>query len=397
MTSPLVPDAEQERVLAHETGAMLVTGGPGTGKTAVLRERFARLLEAGADPERVALVVGSRRAHAEARDALLARFPGSLPELRVVTIHGLARHVVNARFRRLDYPEPPDLLPAGEQFALVQDLLSEQDPETWPAYGHMLGMRAFADQVRQFLSRAQEALLTPEDIRERAEKAGLSGWSELARFTREYLDVIDDKNVVDFAALLQRAAAVAGDGEPLLDHLLVDDHQDSTLAAEAIVEHLAVPSLVVAGDPDAHVFSFQGTTDVPIRRFTERFPGAKHVELRTSHPPRRPSRSKRGPRRTLRRSTRRSRANSAGSTSRRAWRGASSRWSFAVRAHTSDRCCARWTTPACRARSRKAAWPSPPSLRRSPTCSHCGEGHAAFRERARAPPASVRDNDRTCP
>ena len=147
-----------------------MTGGPGTGKTAVLRERFARLIEGGADPERVALVVGSRRARDEAREALLARFHGSLPELRVVTIHGAGASRLNARFRRLDYAEPPDLLPAGDQFALVQELLSDQDPGTWPAYGHMLGMRAFADEVRQFLSRAQEALLTPEDIEERADE-----------------------------------------------------------------------------------------------------------------------------------------------------------------------------------------------------------------------------------
>jgi len=146
-----LPDPQQARVLAHRAGAVLVTGGPGTGKTAVLRERFAQLLESGADAERVAFVVGSRRARDEAREALLARFQGSLPELRVVTIHGVARHVLNARFRRLDYPEPPDLLPAGDQFALVQELLSEQDPGQWPAYGHMLGMRAFADEVRQFL------------------------------------------------------------------------------------------------------------------------------------------------------------------------------------------------------------------------------------------------------
>ena len=282
MTSPFSPDPDQERVLAHRTGALLVTGVAGTGKTAVLVERFARLLEGGADPERVAFVVGSRRARDDARAALLARFAGSLPELRVVTIHGLARHVLNARFGRLDYVEPPELLPATDQFALVQELLSDQDPTAWPAYGHMLGMRAFADEIRQFLSRAQESLLTPEDIEERADKAGLTGWKELARFYREYQDVIDRQGVVDFAALLQRAAQVSGDGELLLDHLVVDDFQDTTLAAEAIVEGLGSPDLVVAGDPDAHVFSFQGMTSVPILRFTERF-RARHLRLEQAH------------------------------------------------------------------------------------------------------------------
>ena len=237
----------------------------------------------------------------------------------------------------------------------------------------MLGMRAFADEVRQFLSRAQEALLTPDDISRRAEKAGLGGWKELARFYREYQDVIDGRNVVDFAALLQRAAQVATDGEPLLDHLLVDDYQDSTLAAEAIVAGLAPADLIVAGDADAHVFSFQGATDIPIRRFAERFGGADgHRAGDSASRGRRRRPSRRGSRRTRRRSTQRSPASSAVSTWRKASRGTSSpSWSDG-RARTSDRCCARWTTPACPARSPRAAWRSRRSPRRSRTCWRSG-------------------------
>ena len=165
----------QSRVLAHERGPMLVAGAGGTGKSAVLRERFARLVEGGADPERVALVVGSKRARAEASRALLERLRRSLPGLRVQTIHGLAFHVVNARYGELGYAAPPRILSASDQFAKVRELLAGEDPGQWPAYGSMLSMRGFADQVRQFLSRAQEALRTPDEIEAGAGSAGLSG------------------------------------------------------------------------------------------------------------------------------------------------------------------------------------------------------------------------------
>jgi superfamily I DNA/RNA helicase/RecB family exonuclease len=281
--APFSPDARQAEALAHERGPMLVTGGPGSGKTAVLRERFARLIEGGADPERVALVLGSRRARDEARRALFGRLDRSLPGLHVLTVHGLANHVLIARHAELGYATPPQILSAADQFAMVQQLLQDQNPKDWPAYGAMLPMRGFVDQVRQFLSRAQEALLSPEDIEARARGAGLTGWVELATFLREYQRVLDDTGAVDFAGMLQQVAAVAGKGDTLFDHVLADDFQDTTLAAEELLAGLAADDLVVAGDPDAHVFSFQGFTDVPIRRFTDRFAGARVVALEGSH------------------------------------------------------------------------------------------------------------------
>ncbi len=284
MNLPLSPDSRQEAVLAHRDGELLVTGAAGTGKSSALRERFALLVENGADPERVALVVGSRRARQAARDALIARLPSSLPSLNVLTFHGLGHLILRERFSALGYPEPPEVLSAADQFALVQDLLQGQDPGDWPAYGHLLTLRGFADQIRQFLLRAQEARLAPEEIEARAEPRGLTGWRELARFYRDYLDVLDADRVVDFAALIGRAeAAMSSSQVPLLEHLLVDDYQDATFAQETLVKALRVRDLVVAADPEAHVFSFQGTTDVPSLRFTEVFEGAAHVELSVPH------------------------------------------------------------------------------------------------------------------
>src|SRR5215470_996256 len=111
--SPFTPDDAQTRVLDHSGGTLLVIGGAGT--------------------ERVALVVGSRRARDDARAALLARLRTSLPGLRVLTIHGLALALLKER-----EAEPPEVLSAAEQFAKVRELLAAQDPSVWPAYGSLL-------------------------------------------------------------------------------------------------------------------------------------------------------------------------------------------------------------------------------------------------------------------
>ncbi|MCA1726456.1 MAG: ATP-dependent helicase [Actinobacteria bacterium] len=280
--SPRSFDPQQQRVLDHARGPLLVLGAAGTGKTAALVERFARLIEGGADPERVALIVRSRAARVGARRALLARLPGSLPALRVATVHGIAYQVVQEHYRALEYEGPATILSAADQFARVRELLEGDDAADWPAYGSMLRLRGFADQVRQLILRAQEALLTPEDIERKAAQRGLSGWSELAAFYRRYLQVLDQAGLVDFAGLVMQAAAVGPRAGAPFDHVLVDDFQDTTYAAEALVSGLAAESTVVAGDPGAHVFAFQGTTDEPLRRFAS-LHSAPVVELTERH------------------------------------------------------------------------------------------------------------------
>ncbi len=266
---PFDPDPDQRRVLEHERGALLVLGPAGTGKTRVLRERFARLVETGADPERIALVTRSKRDRVEARAALLDRLAVPLPSVRVFTVHALAYHVLGLRYTVLGYAEPPRVLSAADHFARVRALLQDEDPVAWGDLGSLLPLRGFADEVRHVVLRAQEALLSPEDLLERAERAGLTAWRGLGLFYRRYTDVLASDGTVDFAGLVAQAAKAADGGAPPFEHVLVDDYQDATISFERLVTGLEPPDLVVAGNPDAHVFSFQGTTDVPLRRFAD--------------------------------------------------------------------------------------------------------------------------------
>lgn len=277
-------EAEQLEVLDHARGGLVVTGPPGCGRTTVLRERFARLLEGGADPERVVLFTLNRRAARQARDAILRRVGRSLPDLPVFTVHGYGFRVLGDEYGALGYPEPPQVLSAPEQYAFVRQLLQEESAGDWPRFGEYLGNPAFVRQIADFVLRAQERLLGPEAL---ADLAAGGSLEEVAAFYGRYLDTLAGDGSVDFAGLLFQTVKVLEEGGPADDfaHVLVDDYQDATHAAEGIVRILSASadSAVVAADPEGHVFSYRGGTLEPFVRLDETLGRPDRVHLPTSH------------------------------------------------------------------------------------------------------------------
>jgi superfamily I DNA/RNA helicase/RecB family exonuclease len=285
----VLPDPTQARVLEHRRGTLLVTGAPGTGKTSVLRERFARLVEEGVDPERIALFALSRRAARDARDQLIRRLGRSLPELPAFTVHGYAwRIVVGSRFGDLGYERPPQVLSAPEQYAEVKGLLAAEVPEDWPKLSELLGVPTFARQVADFVLRCQEHLLGPEEVLALAERSGRREQVEVAAFYGRYLEALGGAGAVDFAGLLFQAATLLSRDIPEGDrfhHVLVDDYQDATNGGETIVTALggAAESFVVAADPGGQVFSYRGGSLEPLARLEAAVGVTGRVELATNH------------------------------------------------------------------------------------------------------------------
>ena len=70
---PPALDRDQQAVVDHPGGPLLVLAGPGTGKTTTLVEAIARRIEAGADPASVLALTFSRKAAEQLRDRVTAR------------------------------------------------------------------------------------------------------------------------------------------------------------------------------------------------------------------------------------------------------------------------------------------------------------------------------------
>ena len=186
------------------------------------------------------------------------------------------------------------LFSGPEQDAVVRELLPSQnaagnggldepDPH-WPKeWLPILGLRGFADEVRDLLARCQERGIDPVGLEQLGRQTGRPHWQALAPFYSDYLANLDWQGAVDYAGLVGRTARLLASSDLLtkvagdLRLIVVDEYQDTDPAQEQVLHALAAAGgqLVVVGDPDQSIYSFRGADVGGILNFPDRFRGSR--------------------------------------------------------------------------------------------------------------------------
>ncbi|WP_277208847.1 PD-(D/E)XK nuclease family protein [Isoptericola croceus] len=277
----VVLDETQETAVATALAgpATLVVGAPGTGKTTVAREVAVRAITSGTDPSRVLVLAATRRSAARLRDEVAAGAARTIGAPMVRTAASAAFSVLRTRAAALGEP-PPTLVSGPEQDLVLAELLAghlagEGTPLPLPPGlpEESLGLRGLRQELRDLLMRAAERGLTPVELDELGRRHERPEWQLAARLYEEYLDVTalrlgtpdagsryDPAVVVDEAAHALAAWDVPGVAAPTWDLVVVDDHQESTVATARLLGalHDAGARLVLLADPDAAVQGFRG-------------------------------------------------------------------------------------------------------------------------------------------
>ncbi|CAJ1501552.1 ATP-dependent DNA helicase [[Mycobacterium] kokjensenii] len=270
-----------------QRGVLRILGGPGTGKTALLRDAAVAHVAAGTDPAAVLLLTGSGRLPAAARGALTATVLAAagadtgraVRDPLVRTVHGYAFAVLQRAARRAE-AAPPRLVTGAEQDSVIRDLLAGEGADAWPKALHAaLATDGFATELRDLMARCAERGVDPAELIGLGKRCRRPEWSAAGRFAQQYEQVMLLRAAVGTAApqattpalgaaeLVGAALeALAVDTDLLLEErkrirvLLVDDAQQLDPQAARLVRVLAagVPRTLIAGDPDQAVFGFRG-------------------------------------------------------------------------------------------------------------------------------------------
>jgi DNA helicase-2/ATP-dependent DNA helicase PcrA len=280
-------NAEQRAAVEHDIGAaasrpLLVVAGAGSGKTNTLAHRVARLILAGADPQRILLLTFSRRAANEMTrraGSVLQRImglrseqaPDSLPWAG--TFHSIGARLLREFAGRIGLDDSFTIHDRGDSEDLMglvrHDIGLTQTQKRFPLKGTCLSIYSRVVNSRE-----------PLDLVLQSTFPWCSEWeAELKTLFGAYVDAKQEQNVLDYDDLLLFWADMAADPElgpelgALFDHVLVDEYQDTNRLQAAIVTGMKPDGqgVMVVGDDAQSIYSFRGATVRNILDFPKQF------------------------------------------------------------------------------------------------------------------------------
>ena len=278
-----VLDEDQQQMVDHAGGPLLVLAGPGTGKTTTLVEAIVDRVETrGADPSQVLALTFSRKAAEQLRDRVTARLGRTTGSAICSTIHSFAYGLIRRYAPRELYRAPLRLLSAPEQDVVVRELLQRHaEAVAWPPeLDRALETRGFAREVQMVLARAREKGMESGDLVRLGESEGKPEFVAAGLFLADYLTNLDDQSATDYADLIRRAVIEATAHRDELRrqfrHVFVDEYQDTDPGQVALLRAIAGDGgdLTVVGDPHQSIYGFRGAEVRGILEFPTDFPAA---------------------------------------------------------------------------------------------------------------------------
>ena len=275
-------EAQREAINSTE-GLVLITAGPGTGKTFTLVKRAVYLIqECGVKPEQIFMATFTEKAAKE----IITRITNELAErnisvnvndMYVGTFHSLCLRILkeNLEFTRLK--RNYRLLDTFDQKYLVfrnihkfkridgiEELLSKGGSWKW------------AEEICGYVSHLSEEMVDVDAMI----KDGNPDIKTLGRILETYQYMLEEGNLIDFSTIQTECYRLLIENKKILEdlrseikYLMIDEYQDTNYIQEQIVFLLGAKhhNICVVGDDDQGLYRFRGATIRNILEFPHKF------------------------------------------------------------------------------------------------------------------------------
>ena len=273
---------QQQEAVEHYEGPLLILAGAGSGKTRVLTNRIAWLInEKDVSPWNILAITFTNKAAGEMRQRVNDLVGFGAESIWVATFHSTCGRILRRYIDRLGYDSHFSIYDTDDQKSLMKELCKSMEINT-----QMLKEK----RVLAAISGAKNELIGPEEY-----AAGAGGdflTSKIASLYSAYQKELKKRNAIDFDDMLMLTVELFEKNEDVLEQyrdrfrfILVDEYQDTNTAQFKLISQLAGRggNLCVVGDDDQSIYSFRGANISNILNFEKIWPQTKVIRLEQNY------------------------------------------------------------------------------------------------------------------
>ena len=266
----------QLEAVNYVKGPCLVLAGAGSGKTRVITQKIARLMEVGLEPKRIAAITFTNKAASEMRERARKLIGKGAQEVMICTFHALGVRIMRLDGHVLGLKPQFSILDSDDVVSILKDCGGTTDANT-------------AKQWQWAISAWKNAGLTS------AQAEGIAQNENeriAARIMGRYEERLAAYQSVDFddliglpLKLLAQYPEVRERWQACMGHVLVDEYQDTNATQYEVLKHLVGERarFTAVGDDDQSIYGWRGATLDNLKRLPQDFPQLKVVTLEQNY------------------------------------------------------------------------------------------------------------------
>ena len=280
MSNKLNP--RQNMAVKHISGPSLVLAGAGSGKTRVITQKIAYLIqECGIDPRHIAAVTFTNKAAREMKGRVSKLLKNDNSKgLRVSTFHTLGLDIIRRELKTMGYKAGFSIYDNTDSVGLLKLLMKK-------AFGDHGNV---AEQTLWQISRWKSAFIQPAQAL--VEANGDAVQTAAALMYEQYIHHLKTYNAVDFDDLIMLPVIMFRDHPDVLEvwqnrirYLLVDEYQDTNTTQYEMVKLLVGVrgNLTVVGDDDQSIYTWRGAQPENMALLKEDYPNLEVIKLEQNY------------------------------------------------------------------------------------------------------------------
>jgi len=286
------PNKKQQQAIRHVHTPLLVLAGAGSGKTRVITEKIAWLINhCGYKAKQIAAVTFTNKAASEMKERVKKILVGGQSRgLIVSTFHTLGLKIIRSEVHNLDLRANFTIYDANDSKALLKNLLLQETSNSE-------SVEELIDEVQRLIGQWKNSCLLPQNIQLSTLENQIHG-DLFINIYQQYNEYLHSYNAVDFDDLILLPVLLFNSQPQTLlkwqkkiRSLLVDEYQDTNIAQYRLVKLFTITSsaviepagLTVVGDDDQSIYCWRGARPENLNQLESDYTNIEIVKLEQNY------------------------------------------------------------------------------------------------------------------